>query len=217
VSQQINLYNPTFEKRRELLSLAGMLGIWGAALVLMAAAWGLASLRADAAAKTLQSESAATAAAQAEMQRLAAQVAARRGDPALAAALARLETELAGRNEVMQTLSGGVIGNTRGFSEYLRAFARQSFEGLWLTGLSVAGAGQDVVLEGRALRPELVPSYVQRLNREQIMKGHAFAELQMRRPEPEPGPERVREMMPFIEFRLATLAGAESAKGGAKP
>ncbi|HWQ40095.1 MAG TPA: PilN domain-containing protein [Burkholderiales bacterium] len=203
MTQQINLYNAALEKKRELLSLPGLVIVWGCAVLLVALAAALASLRVSALGAELQKEAAARTAAQTELSRLSAQVGSRQRDPALAAAAARLEAELAGRQEVMRTLRGGIIGNTDGFSEYMRAFARQSFEGVWLTRFRLAGAGQDVVLEGRALSPELVPDYVQRLNREAMLKGHAFAELQMQRPAAETG-----EAPPYIEFRLATMPSA---------
>lgn len=206
MSQQINLYNPALEKKREFLSLPGLATAWGVALLLIVMAGAIGALRVSMLRGELQEESAARTAAQAEMSRLSAQLAGRKRDASLAAEVTRLEAELAGRNEVMQTLRGGIIGNTDGFSAYLRAFARQSFEGIWLTGFSLTGAGQDVSLEGRALRPELVPDYVRRLNREAVLKGHAFAELRMQLPDEKAlGGDAA---MAFIEFRLATLSDA---------
>jgi hypothetical protein len=204
MSQQINLYNPAFEQRRELLSLAGLAAGWSGALLLVVVAASIGSLRVSAFSAELQKEAAARTAAQAEMSRLSAQLAGRKRDASLAAEVDRLEAQFAGRNEIMQTLRDGIIGNTSGFSAYVRAFARQSFEGMWLTAFAVTGAGQDVVLQGRALRPELVPDYVQRLNREAVLKGHAFSELQMRRPDAKTA-EADRAALPFVEFRLATL------------
>jgi hypothetical protein len=205
VTQHINLYNAAFETRRELLSLQGTVAVWAAVVLVLALGALIGQLRVTALSSELQKEETARIAAQAEMGRLSAQLSERRRDTALIGEAERLQNEIAGRREVMETLRGGVIGNTDGFSEYLRAFARQSLEGLWLTGLSLAGAGQDVVLQGRSLRPELVPGYVQRLNREQVMKGHVFSELQMQRP-PSPPDADAGQLPLFVEFRLATLS-----------
>jgi hypothetical protein len=142
-------------------------------------------------------------AAQAEMQRLAGQVAGRKQDPQVAAEIARLESEIKGRDEVMEVLKGGALGDTKGFSEHLRAFARQSFEGVWLTGLHIAASGQDVALEGRALHAEQVPGYLRRLNSENVMQGHPFSELLMQAPAPKPD-DKSGGRAPYIEFRLAT-------------
>jgi len=208
VTQQINLYNPAFERKRELLSLPGLAAVWSGALLLVIIGAAIAGLWVSALRAELEKEAAARTAGQTEMSRLSAQIEGRKRDASLAAEIARLEAELAGRHEVIQTLRGGIIGNTDGFSAYLRAFARQSFEGMWLTGFSLTGAGQDVVLQGRALRPELVPDYVKRLNREAVLKGHAFAELQMRRPDAKSA-NAGGDTLPFIEFRLATVPAAD--------
>ncbi len=210
--QQINLYNPAFERKREWLSLPGLAAAWGAAAVLALLAITLASMRTTALQDDLAQRTQQRTAAQTELRELAAQVANRRVDAALERDLAGLEQDLASRHQVMTTLGAGALGDTRGFSEHLKAFARQSFDGLWLTGLSVSNAGRDVVLQGRALQPDFVPSYVQRLNRELVMRGHAFAQLEMRRPGA--GAAEKQEPLPaFIEFRLAT-ASPEAQAGG---
>jgi len=212
LSQQINLYNPAFERKRDLLSFPGTVTAWGAAFGLVIVVMLAMTLRSSNLEHKLAQTAAERDAAQADMTRLASQLAARTANPALAAQVQRLEAALASRQEVMSTLQDGVIGDTRGFSAHLTAFARQSFSGLWLTGLRVASAGQDVVLEGRAMRPELVPNYLRRLNREEVMRGHAFAELEMRRPESaEPG---VQAQAKYIEFRLSTLSPVSAAGSG---
>ena len=209
MTQQINLYNPALEPRRDWFSLPSLLLAWGATLAVLAVAAVITEVRVSALTAELQRENEARAAALSELAGLTKQLAARHKDAALQAELEKLQGQLASRYDAKGALHGGVIGNTAGFSEYLRAFARQSFDGLWLTGFSLAGAGRDLVLQGRALRPELVPGYVQRLNREAVLKGHAFAELQMQRPAAEP---ELRSSTPYIEFRLATLASTRRAE-----
>lgn len=201
--QQVNLYNAAFEKRRELLSLPGLAVAWSGALVLVVAVLALLSMRSTSLQEQLARETSERAAAQSQLTQLTAQIASRKLSPAQAEELKNLEADLANRKQVMHTLGDGVIGDTKGFSEYLIAFARQSFDGLWLTGLSVANAGRDVVVEGRALAPDSVPNYVQRLNRELVMRGHVFSELQMSRPE-EKSADKTQSTPAFIEFRLAT-------------
>lgn len=212
MSQQINLYNPAFERKRDLLTLPGSAAAWAIALAVAVVAVVAMDVRTGNLEHQLKQTIAEREAAQADMAKLAGQLAARKPDPALATQIQKLEQGVASRKEVMSTLQGGVIGNTQGFSGHLQAFARQSLAGLWLTGLKVAGAGQDVVLEGRATSPDLVPAYLRRLNREEIMQGHVFAELEIRRPDKETDvPPRA---MQFIEFRLATSpAPATTANG----
>jgi hypothetical protein len=125
---------------------------------------------------------------------------------------------LQAREDVIQVLRGGSLGNTEGHAAYLRAFARHWLEGMWLTGVTVVGAGNDIVVEGRTLKPELVPDYLSRLGREPVLKGHPFNRLQMRRPAPEPQGIGKPMLQPrFVEFSVATEADpANVVIGGAR-
>src|SRR5258708_14564591 len=68
------------------------------------------------------------AAGQAETQRLGGEMAARRQGPRIADEVARLEAEVRGRQEVIAVLGAGGLGDTRGFSDHLKAFAKRSEE-----------------------------------------------------------------------------------------
>lgn len=213
--QQINLFNPAFLDKRGPLSLKTALMGWLAVALISLAFAGYTGMRNRQLAQQEREVAAKVTATQAEMQRLAGQVAGRKQDPQIAAEIAHLESEINGRNEVMGVLKGGALGDTRGFSEHLRAFARQSFEGVWLTGLHIAASGQDVAIEGRALRAEQVPGYLRRLNSESVMQGHPFSELLMQAPAPEPG-DKSGGRPPYIEFRLATKSETPAAKAAAR-
>jgi len=110
----------------------------------------------------------------------------------------------------MQVLHAGGLGDTRGFSDHLKAFARQSFEGVWLTGLSIASAGREISVEGRALQAGYVPGYLKRLNGESAMQGHPFSELLIEEPAPDPA-EKTGVRANYVEFRLTTKADVGSA------
>jgi len=190
VPQQINLFNPAFLDQRGRLTLKTALMGWLAVALLSVAFAGYAGMRNRQLAQQERELAAKVTAAQAEMQRLAGQVANRKQDPLITADIARLESEIKGRDEVMAVLKGGALGDTRGFSEHLRAFARQSFEGVWLTGLHIAATGKDVALEGRALRAEQVPV-------------------------PDPA-DKSGGRSPYIEFRLATSSDTPAAKAAVR-
>lgn len=213
MSQQINLYNADFAPKRDLSSLSALATAWGLAVLIVVAAVLATTARLDKVKQNLVQESQARGVAQTEMTRLATQLAARKPDLQLAAELVRLENGLASRNEVMRTLHAGVIGDIQGFSGHLEAFARQTLSGLWLTNLEVSSAGRNVVIEGRATQPELVPGYVRRLNREQVMQGHAFSQLEMQRPASSSG-TRQDSQSKYIEFRLSTLPVADGGSRG---
>ena len=154
---------------------------------------------------------AAVTQAQVQMQQLAGQVSSQKMDPGIATEIARLQSDVAGRDAAIAVLKSGSLGDTRGFSEHLSAFSRQSFEGVWLTGLQIAASGQDIALEGRALSAEHVPDYLRRLNTESAMQGHPFSELMMQVPAVDPK-DKSGAQAPYIEFRLATRTEAATVK-----
>lgn len=214
--QQINLYNSAFEERRALLSWNSAVAGWLIVAVLVAAIATYQSVNVRSAEQRDRELAAQVASAQAETQRLASAVSSRKRDQRIIEEISRLETDLKGRQEVMNILQAGGLGNTRGFSDHLKAFARQSFEGVWLTGLSIATAGRDVSVEGRALQAAYVPGYLKRLNGESAMQGHPFSELVIQEPAPDPAAKTpVRPN--YVEFRLTTKPDvASAAKAGAR-
>lgn len=201
--QQINLYNPAFQEQRALLSFKGAVAGWVIAAALAVAIAGYQSISLRSAERQERDTSQQVAALQADAQRLGSELAARTRDPKIIEDLSRLESEVKGREEVMNVLHAGSLGDTRGFSGHLKAFARQSFDGVWLTGLSIGAAGRDVSVEGRALKAGYVPGYLKRLNGEVAMQGHPFSELVIQEPAADPAVKNpVRPN--YVEFKLTT-------------
>jgi hypothetical protein len=215
MSQQINLYNQAllpkvdiFSGRTVLLALGGIALL--SLLLFGWAAWDASRL----AQEELQGQTQLNA-LQGEVTRLAAAVAGRKPSAQLAAELESLDALLAGRNEVMAVLKSGVLGDTRGVSEYFRAFARQTVDGLWLTGFSIVGAGNDISIEGRTLRAELVPGYVGKLRHEDVLRGHSFGTLSVQKPPELPGPPtEPRKTAEFLDFKLASQSPGITAPAG---
>jgi hypothetical protein len=216
VSQQISLYNPALAPKVDLLSGRSMLVGLGAVLVMVLLVAGITGVQAHRVAAQERSQSARLAGLQAEVARLAQQVAARKPDAALQQELAGLEALLTARNEVMGLLGGGALGDTRGVSEYFRAFGRQRAEGVWLTGFSIGGAGSEIVIQGRTTDPNLLPGYLARLRREDALRGRAFESLAVTQPAPvllegkpvaDPG---------YLEFRMATQSPEPAERGAAR-
>ena len=149
---------------------------------------------------------------QADATKLAGQAATRKPDPQLEAEIAKLQGELRQAEETVGALKGGGFGDRQGFAEYLRAFSRQSVDGLWLTGFTITGAG-DLEINGRALRPDLVPSYLQRLSGEDVLAGRTFARFEMNRPGAEGSADKKAALVaPFLEFTLATREAVKLAE-----
>ncbi|MDD5329915.1 MAG: PilN domain-containing protein [Sulfuricella sp.] len=215
MSQQINLFNPIFLKQKKHFSALAMVqalgGIVLGMLVFYAyARYQVGNLGASVAetAKRLELE-------QSRLTKVAAEFAPGKNGKLLENQAAQLTAQLGARQKVIAVLQGGELGNTGGFSEYLRAYSRQAIDGLWLTGFTIHGAGSQMTLDGRAMKAELVPAYIRRLNQEKVMQGKAFAAMEIGRPAPAKAEGAAANEAPaqarFVEFKLMS-AEREAAR-----
>lgn len=179
MSQQINLFNPVFLKQKKYFSVVTMLQALG--LIVLGSGVFYAYAMYQVKLLTLQSEETAKryASEQVRFANYATEFSPERSQLMLTEELKSLESQLASQTELIDTLKTGVIGNTEGYSEYMRAFARQSVDGLWLTGFDIAGDGAEMNLHGGAQSGKLLPSYIRRLNKEPIMRGKTFAAMKI--------------------------------------
>ncbi|MES2017255.1 MAG: hypothetical protein V4484_12230 [Pseudomonadota bacterium] len=179
MTQQINLFNPIFRKQKKYFSSATMLQALGV-ICLACALLAADAMRRQ---RAVQSQAAAVdALLLVRQQKLAdykVSYAPRVKDPALATSIRAAESELLLLNNAAAMIERGGFGETRGFANYLRAFARQSIDGLWLTGLNISAGGAQLGVEGNAMQGELVPLYVRRLASEAVMRGKDFSSLKM--------------------------------------
>jgi hypothetical protein len=182
VSQQLNLFNPIFLKQKKIFGAKPMLQALGVILLgVLGMVWFAGHRMAE-----LQTEAERGAAAlsgrQTKLNSVNVQFAPRQRSAALGVELSEAQAELASLHQVEVVLQGGALGNTHGYAEYFRAFARQNVPGLWLTGLTIVGAGNEIGVQGRAMQPTMIPNYVARLTAEKIMRGKTFASLKIERP-----------------------------------
>jgi len=179
MSQQINLYSPIFRRQKKYFSADTMMVSFGVVVLGVGALVTFAILQVQAlelqAAQTAQQLTNDTA-------RLTAMVADKSGEnraKALEARVKEAENALAVKQRLSEALKSESLGNTRGFSETLRALARQTLDGVWLTQIGVDGENNGLTLRGHALKAELVPEYVDRLRREKILRGYSFGQLEI--------------------------------------
>jgi hypothetical protein len=203
MTQNINLFDSGLRKPRPRVSFAALLAGLAASAVALTVIVVFIQFQLNG----LKSESrrlqAALAAEQAEALKRTGQAAAQKPDPRLEAEINKLRGEVKQAHDAIAALKGGSFGDQQGFAAYLGAFSRQSFEGVWLTGFTIAGGGE-LEIRGRALRPDLVPAYIQRLNREELLAGRSFARFEMNRP--------ASQAAPFLEFSLATRDAGKSTE-----
>lgn len=212
MSQQINLYNPLFRKQEKYFSTATMLQALGLILLGSLLVYGFAWYRTS----TLEKQSVQTEKSfQATQMRLAQTSAAfgpRHPSKLLQDEVAQMDGQVKARAQIIKLLNTGELGNTRGFSEYLRALSRQTLSGLWITGFHVTGTGSDMAINGRTLQPELVPVFINHLKKEPALAGKTFSMLEMRLTEGEKTVDgKPAPIPPYIEFSLRKME-AEPAK-----
>ncbi len=213
MSQQINLYNPILLQQKKIFSSATMAQSLAVLLLGLLAFYGYARYQVA----SLQTETERSAKrlenAQARVARLSQQFSPPLKSAELENRIKRVEAELASLAQAQQAMQQSGLLDSKGFSPYFKALARQVVDGLWLTQFSVAGG--EMRISGRSLKPELVPDYIQRLGREQAMHGRQFSMLEMRQPEvaeaQEGKPAKPINLPRYIEFTL------QSATPGAQP
>jgi hypothetical protein len=202
VSQQINLYSPIFRKEAKVFSAVTMaqgLGLLVLAIAVlyfyMAAQSSLLELRALESGQQLKSE----------IERLkvygALDSPAERAK-ALADRKKAVETALAGQTEALDAMRAS-FGRSEGYADVLRALARVSVEGVWLTRVQFSEEGGELSIAGRASRPDLVPVYLERLRRDRALRAQGFAQLEMTRP-----PAGADSVPSYVDFALSAAAEA---------
>ena len=209
MSQQINLFNPVFLKQKKYFSVLTMLQALGLIVLGSALFYGYAVYQVGELSKQSEEMNKRFVSEQTRLVNFTNEFSPQRTSQLLEAELNQLEAQAAAQNTLLTTLKSGVIGNTEGYSEYMRAFARQSISGLWLTAFDITGDGAQMSLSGAVLSPQLVPAYIQRLGKEKIMHGKMFSTLQMQQSPKEAN----RPVARYVEFNLhSTLATGEAKK-----
>ena len=183
MSQQINLFNPIFLKQKKYFSAVAMLQalgliILGAACISVYSGYQFSSVSKDEASTFAQLR-----VVQAELNKVTTEYAPHPKSQSIEDSVTKTDLEVKSLQQVFDKLEKGDIGNTSGYSAYLGAFSRQIVDGWWLTGFSIIGAGNEMDLRGRALRPELVPYYIGRLKNETVMQGKTFSRLDIHVPQ----------------------------------
>jgi hypothetical protein len=203
MTQNINLISTDFHQPKVPLSLATLAKCLGLVLLALFVVQFYLQYEVNRLTAQLRTVQEQIKDQRAQAEKLTGLAAARKPDPQLEAEIAKLEPELRQAQEAMSALKGGSFGSQQGFSEYLRAFSRQSVDGLWLTGFNITGGGE-IEMRGRVLRPDLVPSYLQRLSREEVLAGRSFARFDMSRPVEPAVADKKPAAARFLEFSLFT-------------
>jgi cell division protein FtsL len=215
MSQQINLFNPIFMKQRKYFSLLAMLQALGMIIAGSLIFYGYAIYQVGQLNRQLEENTKRYNSEQMRQASYVAEFSPQQANQLLQGEVQLLEKQVAEQNEIIETLKSGAVGNTIGYSEYMRAFSRQVVQGLWLTGFKVSGNAAQISLSGGVLSPELLPAYIQRLGRERIMKGKTFSTLIMQQSKVDEGgasQTAASVARRYVEFTLYSSPDSEANK-----
>jgi cell division protein FtsL len=216
MSQQINLFNPIFMKQRKYFSLLTMLQALGLVIAGSLIFYGYAIYQVGQLKLQAEENAKRYTADQIRLAGFMAEFSPQHSMQLLQNEVQRLDKQVAEQNQIIETLKSGAVGNTTGYSEYMRAFSRQIVQGLWLTGFKVTGDAAQISLSGGVVNPELLPEYIQRLGRESIMKGKTFSTLKMQQPKADQaagtGKAPASSASRYVEFTLYSSQNKEADK-----
>ena len=179
MNQNINLFPPELRPQGRVLTATSMLKAAGALLVLLSVIY----LFADSGLRDIEREieivARQEAAAVDQLENLGSLITAITGEKSWAEQLDEVSHVLREREAVLTLIQGTTLGDTDGFSRHLRALARQDIDGIWLTYIALSALGDKTRLEGRAIRAELIPLYVQDLTAEPPFARQRFHQFQI--------------------------------------
>ena len=215
MSAQINLYHPRFLKQRELLTLGNVALAAVALYVALATVGGWAWQEAAARKEAAAAAEAQLTAAKEQVAVATKAAAARKPSAQLIAELDSAETSVRRRGDIARLLESGAIGSTGGFSDYLRGFARQAPEGLWLTGFTIGAGGNDMEIRGSMLNPATLPDYIRRMGAEKAFQGRNFAALTMNRADAAPAAQPAGAAATAVTAVTPAPSARDTAPGSA--
>jgi Tfp pilus assembly protein PilN len=179
MKQDINLYQPRFRPQRLWLSARQLLALLIGLAVLLALA-GIHLQRQQAAAEQraaqLQRERETL---QADLARLQKQLDARLADRQWARREARLRKQLESYQRLLDYVSEQRFGDGEGFSAPLLALSGARVPDVWLERIRLSG--QDIRLQGAALRAADIPRYFAGLRQLKVFAERAFEDFRIQR------------------------------------
>jgi hypothetical protein len=181
VSQQINLFNPQFLEKEKYFSALAMTQALGLIVLGLAAFYGFAFWQEKNLARQTGESGRAYEQQKQQFAKVSAELSPEKREAQLDQDLKSMEAAIALRQALQRELGTGGSAGPAGYSEYLRAFARQTVQGLWLTSIQIAEGGGQLNVSGRALQADLVPVLIGRLKQESVLRGRSLEALAITR------------------------------------
>jgi hypothetical protein len=202
VSQQINLFNPLFLEKKKYFSALAMTQALGLIVLGMVAFYGFAFWQDRSLARQTGESGRAYEQQKQRFSSVSADLSPEKREAQLDQDLKSIEAAIAMRQSFLREIGTGGLAGT-GYSEYLRAFARQTVQGLWLTSIQIAEGGAQLTMSGRALQADLVPVLIGRLKQESVLRGRPLEALAIARS------TAGKDSRAIVEFTVSSLGFPE--------
>lgn len=180
--QQINFYRAEFRNTETNFGATSIAVGCAAVAIAMLVVYVFAVGQLSGIDKELQIVSQQEAVALKQLEKMQPLIGAVSGEQTWAQRLDDATRALEEKQLVLSLVQGSTLGDTLGFSRYLRSLARQDTDGLWLTRISLSAQSNRNRLQGKALRAELVAMYLQRLADEPPFARQRFNQFQIEGP-----------------------------------
>ena len=180
MSQQINLFNPQFLEQKRYFSAETMVQALGLLVLGILGFSGFVYWQDRDAVRQAAESARAYDLQKALLAKAAAELNPEKFESQLDQDLKTTEAAIALRRLLLSEIQSGT-GAPSAYSEYLRAFARQTVQGLWLTGIQITEGGGQLNVSGRALQADLVPVLIARLKQEAVLRGRPLDALAITR------------------------------------
>jgi len=198
--QQVNLYIEELRPKREWLTLNNLCFAALALLVLLSgvSVWlsaGQSNLQADLAQKQTQLDG-----LHQTVSELAARAEQQKQDESLVRANERLKAKVEARENMLGLLGSVSLSGTEGFSNYLIGLARHKQKDVWLSQISISGAGKSMLMAGTTKDASRIPEYLGALTQESSFLGRSFEVFDVSTQEKDDA---------LMDFRLESKASQE--------
>ena len=182
MSQQINLINPALIKQKDFLTKLNITVVYGA-LALSMLGWYVYSTQQMSALTVSRDQLASELQqVQASLAEMTAARAPKAPNQTLIAELQTLEEKHQVQMQILQAMQQGRPSQDKGLASYMLGLARQSADGLWLTGFSIDQTHHTVSLKGRSMDAAVLPDYMRKLGQESVFAGQTFGGLRIQQP-----------------------------------
>jgi len=185
MQQQINFYRADYRKVTKSFATGSLLITCGVIVLAMSLGYGFAMYKLTGIERELETVSNEEKAAIVRLENLQPSTNTGSGDTSWEERLEEARRSLRDQQLILGLVRDSSLGNIQGFSHHLNSLARQDTDGLWLSYIRLSALGDNTVLEGQALRADLVPAYLQGLAEEPPFATQRFNQFQIERPEDE--------------------------------